>query len=62
VSQADHRQLTGCGAPEGRFRQITISTVNRKGEVEIIRLLSTSRNGITFQIYVAVIGAPSPNG
>ena len=89
-------ELTGCGAPKGRFRQVTISTVNRKGETEIIRLLSnltdpkiaarvigaiyrqrwqielffkwlktwarmdhllsTSRNGITFQFYVAVIG------
>jgi hypothetical protein len=89
-------QLGGRGAPAGRFRQVTISTINRKGEPEIIRLLSnltdpavaarvigaiyrrrwqielffkwlktfarmdhllsTSRNGITFQLYVAVIG------
>jgi hypothetical protein len=88
-------ELTGMGAPAGRFRRVTISTLNRKGEVEIIRLLtnltdpaisarvigliyqqrwqielffkwlktfarmdhllSTSRNGITFQFYVAVI-------
>jgi hypothetical protein len=89
-------ELTGRGAPKGRFRQVTIQAVNRKGETEIIRLisnlidpdiaarvigaiyqqrwqielffkwlktfarmdhlLSTSRNGITFQLYVAVIG------
>jgi hypothetical protein len=89
-------QLSGRGAPSGRFRRVTISTINRKGETEIIRLLSnlidpkiaarvigaiyrqrwqielffkwlksfarmdhllsTSRNGITFQLYVAVIG------
>ena len=89
-------QLSGRGAPAGRFRQVTIQTVNRKGETEIIcllsnlidpkiaahvigaiyrkrwqielffkwlksfarmdHLLSTSRNGITFQLYVAVIG------
>lgn len=89
-------ELTGCGAPKGRFRQVTISAINRKGETEIIRLLSnltdpkiaarvigaiyrqrwqielffkwlktwarmdhllsTSRDGITFQFYVAVIG------
>ena len=88
-------QLSGRGAPAGRFRRVTISTINRKGETEIIRLLSnlidpkttarvigaiyrqrwqielffkwlktfarmdhllsTSRNGITFQLYVAVI-------
>jgi hypothetical protein len=89
-------QLSGRGAPAGRFRRVTISAINRKGETEIIRLLSnlidpkiaahvigtiyrqrwqielffkwfktfarmdhllsTSRNGITFQLYVAVIG------
>jgi DDE family transposase len=89
-------RLSGRGAPAGRFRRVTIQTVNRKGETEIIRLLSnltdpkiaahvigaiyrlrwqielffkwlktfarmdhllsTSRNGITFQLYVAVIG------
>jgi hypothetical protein len=89
-------ELTGRGAPLGRFRLITILTVNRKGKPETIRLLSnltdssisarvigaiyrqrwqielffkwlktwarmdhllsTSRNGITFQFYVAVIG------
>lgn len=89
-------QLSGRGAPAGRFRQVTIRTINRKGQTEIIRLLSnlvdpkiaakvigaiyrqrwqielffkwlktfarmdhllsTSRNGITFQLYVAVIG------
>lgn len=89
-------ELTGRGAPQGRFRRVTISTINRKGETEIIRLLSnltdptiparvigavyrqrwqielffkwlktwarmdhllsTSRGGITFQLYVAVIG------
>lgn len=88
-------KLTGRGAPKGRFRQVRIQAVNRKGETEIIRLisnlidpniaarvigaiyrqrwqielffkwlktfarmdhlLSTSRNGITFQLYVAVI-------
>lgn len=88
-------RLSGRGAPDGRFRRVTISTINRKGETEIIRLLSnlidpqvaarvigaiyrqrwqielffkwlktfarmdhllsTSRNGITFQLYVAVI-------
>ena len=88
-------QLTGRGAPTGRFRRVTISTINRKGEVEIIcllsnlvdpeitasvigaiyrqrwqielffkwlktfarmdHLLSTTRNGIMFQLYVAVI-------
>ena len=89
-------ELTGRGAPAGRFRRVTIGTVNRKGEPETIRLLSnltdpgiaarvigaiyrqrwqielffkwlktwarmdhllsTSRDGITFQFYVAVIG------
>jgi hypothetical protein len=89
-------KLTGRGSPSGRFRLVTIQTVNRKGELETIRLLSnlsdsstaayvigaiyrqrwqielffkwlktwarmehllsTSRNGITFQLYVAVIG------
>ncbi len=90
-------ELTGRGAPAGRFRRVTIKTTNRKGEPEIIRLLtnltdstdvpacvigaiyqqrwqielffkwlktwarmdhllSTSRNGITFQLYVAVTG------
>jgi hypothetical protein len=89
-------ELTGRDGPKGRFRKVTISTINRKGEPEIIRLLSnlidpkiaarvigaiyrqrwqielffkwlktfarmdhllsTSRNGITFQLYVAVIG------
>lgn len=88
--------LSGRGAPAGRFRLVTIQAVNRKGELETIRLLSnltdprvaarvigaiyrqrwqielffkwlktfarmdhllsTSRNGITFQLYVAVIG------
>jgi Transposase DDE domain len=88
-------ELTGRGAPRGPLRRVTISTTNRKGEAEIIRLLtnlsgpeiparvigalyrlrwqaelffkwlktfarmdhllSTSRNGITFQLYVAVI-------
>jgi hypothetical protein len=87
--------LTGRGAPQGKFRLVTIRTVNRKGQEETIRLLtslideqitarvigaiyrlrwqielffkwlkswanlnhllSTSRNGITFQLYVAVI-------
>jgi hypothetical protein len=89
-------ELTGRDGPKGRFRKVTIRTINRKGEVEIIRLLtnltdprlgahvigaiyrqrwqielffkwlktfarmdhllSTSRRGITFQLYVAVIG------
>ena len=89
-------ELTGRGAPAGRFRRVTIQTTNRKGEPEPIRLLSnltdvsiaarvigavyrrrwqielffkwlktwarmdhllsTSRRGITFQFYVAVIG------
>ena len=89
-------ELTGRGAPRGRFRRVTIVTVNGKGEPETLRLLSnlvdpniaarvigaiyrqrwqielffkwfktwarmdhllsTSRNGITFQLYVAVIG------
>ncbi len=89
-------RLTGRGAPAGRFRLVTIRTVNRKGKEEVVRLLSslsdphiparvigeayrlrwqielffkwlktfarldhllsTSRNGITFQLYVAVIG------
>lgn len=88
-------ELSGAGAPAGRFRRVILSTLNRSGEVEIIRLLtnltdpaisarvigliyqqrwqielffkwlktfarmdhliSTSRNGITFQLYVAVI-------
>lgn len=87
--------LSGRGAPAGRFRRVTIQAINRKGEPEVIRLLSnlvdphiaarvigaiyrqrwqielffkwlktfarmdhllsTSRNGITFQLYVAVI-------
>lgn len=89
-------ELSGRGAPAGTFRRVTIHTTNRKGELEIIilltnltdesiaahvigavyhrrwqielffkwlktwarmdHLLSTSRNGITFQFYVAVIG------
>ena len=89
-------ELTGPDAPKGRFRRVTISTLNRKGEPEIIRLLSnltdtsigahvigaiyrqrwqielffkwlktfarmdhllsTTRNGITFQLYVADFG------
>lgn len=89
-------ELSGRGAPPGRFRLVTIRTVNRRGEPEIVRLLtnltgpqvparvvgavyrqrwqielffkwfktwarmdhllSTSRRGITFQLYVAVIG------
>jgi hypothetical protein len=89
-------ELTGRGAPAGRFRRVTILTTDRKGQPETIRLLtnlsdpniaarvigaiyrqrwqielffkwlktwarmdhllSTSRNGITFQFYVAVIG------
>lgn len=89
-------ELSGRGAPEGTFRRVTIHATNRKGELEVIRLLSnltdesikahvigavyqrrwqielffkwlktwarmdhllsTRRNGITFQFYVAVIG------
>jgi hypothetical protein len=89
-------ELTGRGAPAGRFRRVTIQTTNRRGGPETIRLLSnltdvsitarvigavyrqrwqvelffkwlktwarmghllsTSRRGITFQFYVAVIG------
>lgn len=90
-------ELTGRGAPAGRFRRVTIITTDRKGKPETIvllsnlsdaatvparvvgavyrqrwqielffkwlkcfarmnHLLSTSRNGITFQLYVAVIG------
>ena len=88
--------LSGRNAPEGRFRRVTIQTINRQGKEETIllltnltdpkiaahvigsiyhmrwqielffkwlktfarldHLLSTSRNGITFQFYVAVIG------
>jgi hypothetical protein len=88
-------ELTGRDAMEGCFRCVTIATTNRKGEAEIIRLLtnltdektparaigaiyrlrwqielffkwlktwarlnhllSTSRNGISFQFYVIVI-------
>jgi hypothetical protein len=87
-------ELTGRGAPQGPFRRVIVHTVNRSGEIEVIRLLSnlaeqtparviaaiyqrrwqielffkwlktwarmdhllsTSRNGITFQLYVAVI-------
>jgi len=87
--------LSGRVAPAGEFRLVTIQTINRKGEPEIIRLLSslideqvaawvigeiyrlrwqielffkwlktwagmdhllsTTRRGITFQFYVAVI-------
>lgn len=89
-------ELTGRGAPAGTFRLVTISTIDRNGKPQILRLLtnlidpqisahvigavyqrrwqielffkwlktfarmdhllSTSRNGITFQLYVAVIG------
>lgn len=89
-------ELTGRSAPPGRFRRVTIQCVNRRGQPETIRLLSslvdpninarvigaiyrqrwqielffkwlktwarmdhllsTSRNGMTFQFYVAVIG------
>jgi hypothetical protein len=88
--------LSGRDAPQGRFRRVTIKTLNRNGKEETIlllsnlidpqiaahvigsiyrmrwqielffkwlktwarldHLLSTSRNGITFQFYVAVIG------
>jgi hypothetical protein len=88
--------LSGRGAPPGRFRLVIIHAVDRKGKLQIIRLLSnltdtaigahvigaiyrqrwqielffkwfktfarldhllsTSVNGITFQLYVAVIG------
>lgn len=90
-------ELTGRGAPQSRFRLVTIRTFDRDGKQQVIRLLSsltdadtvparivgevyrrrwqielffkwlksfarldhllsTSRNGITFQLYVAVIG------
>lgn len=90
-------ELTGAGAPAGEFRLVVIHATDRKGELEVIRLLtdltdrdlvsaklvgevyrrrwqielffkwlktwagldhlwSTSRRGITFQFYVAVIG------
>lgn len=90
-------ELTGRGAPPGVFRRVTVHTTNRKGELEVIRLLtnltdaaavparvigaiyrqrwqielffkwlktfarmdrllSTSRNGIAFQFYAAVVG------
>ncbi len=93
-------ELTGRGAPAGRFRRVTIQTTDRHGKPQTIRLLSnltcvegegavaarvigavyrqrwqielffkwlktwarmdhllsTSRRGITFQFYVAVIG------
>jgi hypothetical protein len=90
-------ELTGRGAPQGRFRRVTIVATDRSGKPEAIvllsnltgaatvparvvgavyrqrwqvelffkwlkcfarmdHLLSTSRNGITFQLYVAVIG------
>ena len=90
-------ELSGRGAPAGRWRRVTISTTDRKGGPETIvllsnltdaatvparvvgevyrrrwqielffkwlkcfarmgHLLSTSRDGITFQLYVAVIG------
>jgi hypothetical protein len=88
-------ELTGRGAPAGRFRRVTLVTADRTGAPTTIRLLtslvaddvaarvvgaayrlrwqvelffkwlkcwarmghllSTSRNGITFQLYVAVI-------
>jgi hypothetical protein len=89
-------ELTGRGAPAGRFRRVTLVTTDRKGKPETVRLLtnltdavavaarvigaayklrwqielffkwlkcfarmdhllSTSRNGITTQLYVAVI-------
>jgi hypothetical protein len=95
---ADERvELSGRGAPAGVFRRVTIHTTDRKGELEVIRLLtnltdaravparvagaiyrqrwqielffkwlkafarmdhllSTSRNGIAFQFYAAVVG------
>jgi hypothetical protein len=95
---ADERvELSGRGAPAGRWRRVTISTTDRNGKPETIvllsnltdaatvparvvgavyrrrwqielffkwlkcfarmgHLLSTSRDGITFQLYVAVIG------
>jgi hypothetical protein len=89
-------ELTGVGAPQGRFRRVTIRRIDRKGKLETIlllsnlidpqtaacvigaiyqqrwqielffkwlkswarmdHLLSTTRNGITFQFYVAMIG------
>lgn len=89
-------ELTGRGAPAGRFRRVTVVTTDRRGRPETIRLLtsltaaddvparvvaavyrlrwqvelffkwlktwarmghllSTSRNGVTLQLYVAVI-------
>jgi hypothetical protein len=89
-------ELTGRGAPQGRYRRVTIHRLDRKGKPETIlllsnlidpqigayvigaiyqqrwqielffkwlktwarmdHLLSTSRKGITFQFYVAMIG------
>jgi len=97
VSDDQIVELTGRGAPQRRFRLVTIRTFDRDGKQQVIRLLSsltdasavpahivgeiyrrrwqielffkwlksfarldhllsTSRNGITFQLYVAVIG------
>lgn len=105
LTKADHEagvvedsivKLTGRGGPPGRFRLVVINRVDRHGQPQTIRLLtslvdpkieahvigaiyeqrwqielffkwlkvwagmnhlvSTSRNGITFQFYVAVIG------
>jgi len=47
-------KLNGRDAPSGRFRQVTISTLNRKAEVEIIRLLSNLTDPL---IAARVIGA-----
>ena len=47
-------ELTGRDAPKGRSRRVTISTLNRKGEPEIIRLLS---NLTDTSIGAHVIGA-----
>jgi hypothetical protein len=89
-------ELTGVGAPAGRYRRVTIHRIDRTGKPETIllltnlidpqiagcvigavyeqrweielffkwlkswarmdHLLSTTRNGITFQFYVAMIG------
>jgi hypothetical protein len=96
VAADESVELSGRGAPAGRFRRVTVLATNRRGEPETIilltnltgpevaahvvgavyrlrwqielffkwlktwarmgHLLSTSRGGITFQLYVAVIG------
>ena len=51
--------LSGRGAPAGRFRRVTIQTVNRKGETEIIRLSSNLTDPKVAAAFVEAILLPA---